>query len=261
VSQEIGIGAALAKDDRMSEAYHSDDFYTAFARQAGAISDGDSEETKRTIRDIYKTVCLGINYGMGPKTLSVRIGKPLSTARSLIADHHRVYHKLWSWLDGCVSYATLYKNIWTVFGWPFHIGNGTIVNPRSLQDFLLQANGAEMLRLAVIFISDLGIKIIAVIHDAIMIESPLDQLDEDIAKTRAAMARASRIILDGFELRTDVKVARWPDHYVDAKGQPMWEIICALMAEMGVDLSPELGSDGCSRMIPQGLTDDPHVNY
>ena len=30
---------------------------------------------------------------------------------------------------------------------------------------------------------------------------------------QAAMAKASRIVLDGFELRTDVNVIRYPDRY------------------------------------------------
>ena len=34
---------------------------------------------------------------------------------------------------------------------------------------------------------------------------------------RAAMAEASRIVLDGFELGTDVYVTRYPDRYMDPR--------------------------------------------
>ena len=40
---------------------------------------------------------------------------------------------------------------------------------------------------------------------------------------RAAMAEASRIVLDGFELGTDVSIIRWPDRYMDDRGRVMWD--------------------------------------
>jgi hypothetical protein len=36
------------------------------------------------------------------------------------------------------------------------------------------------------------------------------------------MAEASRIVLDGFEIRTDAKLVRYPDHYSDPRGDRMW---------------------------------------
>ena len=46
---------------------------------------------------------------------------------------------------------------------------------------------------------------------------------------RAAMAEASRIVLAGFELDTDVKVVRWPDRYMDSRGVEMWDRVCGLI--------------------------------
>ena len=66
-------------------------------------------------------------------------------------------------------------------------------------------------------------------HDAIMICSSLDRLDADIERTRAAMAEASRAVLDGFELRTDVHVFRYPDRYADKRGTEMWRRATALL--------------------------------
>jgi DNA polymerase-1 len=40
--------------------------------------------------------------------------------------------------------------------------------------------------------------------------------------TRSAMAEASRIVLAGFELRTDVNVVKFPDRYFDPRGAVMW---------------------------------------
>ena len=45
------------------------------------------------------------------------------------------------------------------------------------------------------------------------------------------MAEASAIVLNGFELRTDVHLYLYPEHYTDPKGrgQEMLKIISALL--------------------------------
>ena len=46
------------------------------------------------------------------------------------------------------------------------------------------------------------------------------------------MAEASRVVLRGFELFTDVKVIRYPDRYSSSKGQPMWDLVMRLLSEI-----------------------------
>jgi len=60
------------------------------------------------------------------------------------------------------------------------------------------------------------------VHDALLIEAPLDELDEAITASQALMQEASRIVLDGFELGSDVKVVRYPERYMDKRGEVMW---------------------------------------
>ena len=86
----------------------------------------------------------------------------------------------------------------------------------------MQANGAEMLRLAACFATEQGVEVCALIHDAVLIAAPLDQLESDIERMQAAMAKASRVVLDGFELRTDAQFVRHPDRYQDPRGAVMW---------------------------------------
>ena len=45
------------------------------------------------------------------------------------------------------------------------------------------------------------------------------------------MAKASRVVLDGFELRTDVNVVRYPDRYQDPRGAVMWQRVMKLVAK------------------------------
>ena len=83
----------------------------------------------------------------------------------------------------------------------------------------MQANGAEMLRLACCLGIERGIKICAPVHDAVLIESPLDRLKDDVAIMRECMEKASRVVLGGFALRTEFKTVRYPYHYQDPRGE------------------------------------------
>ena len=64
----------------------------------------------------------------------------------------------------------------TVFGWRVHVGPDA--NPRSLRNFPMQANGAEMLRLACCLATERGIEVCAPVHDALLICAPLDRLTQ-----------------------------------------------------------------------------------
>ena len=50
--------------------------------------------------------------------------------------------------------------------------------------------------------TEAGIRVCAPVHDAVLIEAPLEILDEQITQARALMAQASRDVLNGFELGT-----------------------------------------------------------
>ena len=151
-------------------------------------------------------------------------------ARDLLQAHKETYRKFWAWSDAAVDQAMLLGVIHTVFGWPIRVGGQ--INPRSLRNFPMQANGAEMLRIACCLATERGIEVCAPVHDAVLICAPFDRLDADIAGTRAAMAEASRFVLAAFELDTDVKVVRWPGRYADPRGLEMWNRVCSLVAKV-----------------------------
>jgi len=225
--QEFGIAAALSGDQTMQAAYKSGDCYLAFAKQAGAVPQDATKATHGPTRELFKQCGLAVQYGMEAQSLALRIAQPLVVARDLLRAHHQTYRQFWSWSDAAVDQAMLVGVIHTVFGWPIHIGEET--NPRSLRNFPMQANGAEMLRVACCLATERGIEVCAPIHDAVLICAPLNRLEDDIAAMRAAMAEASRFVLDGFELATDVKIVRWPERYSDPRGAEMWDRVCNLV--------------------------------
>jgi DNA polymerase-1 len=225
--QEFGIAAALSGDLAMQEAYISGDPYLAFAKQAGAVPSDATKKSHREKRELFKQCVLGVQYGMESKSLALRIAQPEIVARELLRAHRQTYCTFWRWSEAALHHAMIRSSLHTVFGWTVHIGE--TANPRSLQNFPMQANGAEMLRIACCLATERGVEVCAPVHDAVLICAPLDRLDEDTAKMRGAMAEASRRMLGGFELRTDVNVIRYPDRYMDPRGKVMWDRVRQLI--------------------------------
>jgi DNA polymerase-1 len=118
----------------------------------------------------------------------------------------------------------------TVFGWTIHVGPNT--NPRMLRNFPMQGNGAEMLRLACCLATEKGVKVCAPVHDAILIEAPLDELEAAVDQAQAAMTEASELVLSGFRLRSEAKVIRYPERFVDERGKQMWEMVFSIIRDL-----------------------------
>jgi hypothetical protein len=228
--QEFGIAAALSGDAAMMAAYESGDPYLAFAKQAGAIPPDGTKENHGSIREQYKACALAVQYGMEAESLAMRIGQPVAQARALLRLHRETYPAFWRWSDAAVDHAMLHGRLHTVFGWTVHVG-GNDTNPRSLRNFPMQANGAEMLRLACCLATGWGIRVCAPVHDALLIEAPLDELDHATALTQQAMAEASAAVLAGFTLRSDAKLTRYPERYMDERGQQMWNTVWDIIHE------------------------------
>src|SRR5215208_1573604 len=158
-SQEMGIAAALSGDPALLEAYRSGDVYLSFARQAGLAPPDATKASHGEVRDRCKAVVLGTLYGMGPDTLARRIGRPPCEARELLALHRATYPRFWRWSEAAVTSFVLTRRIETVFGWPLHAAPDW--NPRSAMNFPMQANGAEMLRLACCLATERGLAVCA----------------------------------------------------------------------------------------------------
>ena len=102
----------------------------------------------------------------------------------------------------------------------------------------MQANGAEMLRIACILMVKEGIGLCAPVHDAVLIEAPLDRLERDIAIAQDCMRAASRLVLANFELNSDVKVIRHPERFQDERGTGMWDRVMGLLSAIPENNAP-----------------------
>ncbi|WP_442506116.1 DNA polymerase [Novipirellula sp. SH528] len=228
--QELGIAAALSQDPALGQAYASGDPYLEFAKMAGAVPPSATKKTHPNERSAYKVCMLATQYGMSEHGLAAKLNKPVAFARNLLRRHRETFPVFWRWSQSQVDTAMLTGQLQTVFGWPIHTIGGD--NPRSLANFPMQANGAEMLRLACSMATESGITVCCPVHDAILIESDSAQIDEAVVQTQSIMREAGRIVLDGFDLESDAKVVRDPERYMDDdRGQEMWDRVFRLATE------------------------------
>jgi len=225
--QEFGIAGALSRDGAMITAYQSGDPYLGFAKLAGAVPEHGTKEAYKTERERFKQCALAVQYGMGSGSLAIRIGCTLAYGEELLNLHKKTFPKFWAWIDRVLTIAQWKRRIYTVYGWPLYVERDS--NQRSLANFPMQANGAEMLRLAIIFAIERGVRVCAPVHDALLIEARTEELNQAIMLTQEAMKDASRYVLDGFELRSDVKSFIYPQRYEDPRGIGMWNTLISLL--------------------------------
>ena len=240
--QEFGIAAALFNDLAMLEAYHSGCAYLAFGKLVGTIPENGDKNTHELEREAAKQCVLATQYEISKFGLAGRMGKMTFVAGQYLEAHRRLFPRYWE-LSGLLVDRTMLSNRQqTVFGWPRYLPLGLHptfekgrkvqpINPRSLRNFYMQANGAEMMRLAARLCVDDGIFLCASIHDALLIMAPLAQLEEHISRTQKHMGDASEAVLGGrLRLRTGVKLVQHPDRYMDEKrGGKMWREVMWLI--------------------------------
>jgi hypothetical protein len=228
--QELGIAAALSGDARMKAAYTSGDFYLTFAKMAGAVPSNATKQTHGCERDQFKTVALGVLYGLSSHGLALKIGEPPYRGRELLNLHRRTFRRFWEWSDTVEERAILTGELRASFGWTVRVG--TEVNPRSLRNFPMQANGAEMMRLAACLATERGIGVCCPVHDAFLIEAAEADIDAETERMRHAMQEASELVLPGFPLKSEAKVVRYPDRYSDPRGERMWAAVWRILGEL-----------------------------
>jgi hypothetical protein len=226
-AQELGIAAALSGDLAMQEAYCSGDPYLWFAKRVAAVPSEATKKTHAPEREHFKVVSLGVLYGLSADGLARKLDVSPCRGRELLRLHQETFRRFWEWSELVEMRGMLTGQLRTVFGWTVRVGPDA--NPRSLRNFPMQANGAEMMRLACCLATERGITVCCPVHDALLVEGPADGIEDIVAGTQQAMREASELVLPGFPSRTDAKIVRYPDRYADERGRRMWETVWGLL--------------------------------
>jgi DNA polymerase I len=226
-AEEVGIAAALSGDKTMQADYLSGDFYANFGIALGLLPPGCTkaiaEEQYPGIRDRLKIACLAVLYGMGARLLAMRIDKPTAVAAAWIRRHHQRYATFWKFAQRAIDHLMRGGSLETEMGWHLHPRKDP--NPRSLANFPIQANAAEILRIACCLVTEAGYEVCAPVHDAILVHCRIEDIEQTRAEVTKLMTRASRVVLGGFAIKVGIEETRYPNHLTDKRGTKMWTAV------------------------------------
>ena len=240
-SQEIAIAAALSGDPKMWQAYNSGDPYMAFAIQAGLAPEGATKSSHKAIRNRCKQIMLGVGYGMGAEALALAAGIHRVEANGLLNNHRMTYRIFWKWAEANQMRALMGEPLATPLGWKLQLRNDPDPNDRSLLNWPMQSTGADIMRLAACMLTEADIEVCCPVHDAFLIRFSLVDEADTIAQTIRLMVDASAIVMgDGYACRVDADIVRYPDRYMDERGEKMFSTITRLLDTLEATERPVL---------------------
>jgi DNA polymerase I-like protein with 3'-5' exonuclease and polymerase domains len=231
-AQEIGIGAQLSGDPALIADYLAGDPHLQFAIRSGLAPEGATKESHGEIRNLIKPVSLGIPYGISKYGVATQTGKSLRWAAEVLATWRHTYPKFIEWQENTVAQGIFDRRIVSPLGFPMAVHGNT--SKRTLANYMHQASGADMMKLAAIAAYEVGIRICAPVHDAFVIMAPVNELDDAISTMTRIMMKASTVVTGGLEIPVEKSFeVRWPDCLGDvrkekAKGQALWTEIKGL---------------------------------
>src|SRR5450759_2484659 len=124
--------------------------------------------------------CLAVLYGMGAALMAMRIEKPKAIAAAWIRNHHRRYSVFWEFIQRAVDHLMRNGSLETELGWHLHPRKDP--NPRSIANFPIQANAAEILRVAFCLVTEAGFEVCAPVHDALLVNCRIEDLDRTVTE-------------------------------------------------------------------------------
>lgn len=232
VAEEFGIAALLSQDNAMWGSYCSDDVYIDFAKRAGLVPPNATKATHPENRRMCKEVVLGVQYGRGSASTSLALNITEQKAYDLHFYHKSIYHKYWSYINKIVEMGLFRKCLLSVLGWRVHIHPKT--KPQTIQNFPMQAGGAELMRAVTITAVESGIRLIAQVHDAFVIEADQSTIDAETQKTRDIISKVSASLF-GKPLKSSAKVFTYPERYIDEDAGEMLKGFDKVLKGYGYD--------------------------
>ncbi len=233
---EIGIAAILSGDHQLWEDYATEP-YVRFGVAAGLIPSWGSKKTHPVERDQAKNLMLGVGYGMGIRALARKLNVTIDKARDLLGVHRLRYHAYWSFSQRTAERAKKGIPAHTCYGWrwtPLRDGGGVAVldrGERSVRNWPMQATCASILHRAVILAQHRGIRVLASVHDALLVEAPEDQILEVAKATEKVWGEASRLALKK-ELRSSTKVINPGERFVEGRGTGTWNLVQTILGHL-----------------------------
>ncbi len=208
---ELRVMASISKDQALIDAFNSSkDIHAITASQ---VFDVPLEEVDSDLRRRAKAVNFGIIYGISSFGLGEDLGISRSQAKEYIDKYFETYENVKIYLDECVSQAKKTGSVRTLFDRvrPIpEIGSSNFMTrsfgERVAMNSPIQGTAADIIKIAMIKVSreleekNLNSRLILQIHDELLIESALDEVDvvKELLKRNMeeAVSLAVKLIVD-----------------------------------------------------------------
>lgn len=230
---EYGIGAALSRDANMMATYvdvlegRAEKPYLVTGKKLGILPpDADSKHPKYKM---CKAAELAMSYGQTPQGCADANNIPLQLAEDFHGGHRRLYPEYWEYTAWRIKEARGEGFIRTPFGYSMHVHRGVLDN--TLLNWPMQATCAEIMRLATSRMVDAGLSICITVHDAVLLEASLEDIDQHVEIAKNCWRWASERVLK-FQLDADAKIVRYPDRYTDEDGTEAWNQLVQFLEEI-----------------------------
>ena len=204
-SQEPAIQGYLSKDPNKIAAYQSGDVYIHTAKLFGfAEPNAVRNPQTEAVRDMFKTIDLANTYGQGPFAVAEKLNVSVAKAKTLMIKYKETFKIYFKWLNDYIESGLHFKKLHTNRGWQRHIKDLFITREgkqkdirNSLMNWPIQAHGSEVLREALMDLTDANFEVNALIHDAVLISIPIPESQERLEEAKKIMVDASIKIVGG----------------------------------------------------------------
>jgi hypothetical protein len=182
----------------------------------GLIPEGGTKDSHPDERQRCKSVILGaVLYGMGAESISERLEISLARGQDIWARIHRDYRVYWQWAERQADWAASRQPLRTPFGHTlgFESDGAVDFSVGTARNFHVQATAAEIMRLAAILATEAGIAVCAPVHDAFLIEAPIESIEREVERMKGFMAQAVELVLwPGCTISVDGdKIVKYPN--------------------------------------------------
>ena len=219
---ELRLLAHLSQDEAFLNAFHHGD--DVHRQTASMIFDVAVDEVTDEMRGRAKTINFATIYGQGAFSLARQLGISQEEAKDFIRLYFERFSGVRRYLDDCVEKAKRQGYAETIFGRRRYIPelkdrnfNVRAFGERVAMNSPLQGSAADLIKRAMIEIwralRDAGreSRLLLQVHDELVVESPLDEIDAVIGIVRREMEGAAELAVP---LVVDIGVG---PNWVDAK--------------------------------------------
>lgn len=214
--EELRLLAEFSGDKAFRQAFvDGDDFHKATAAQIFNIS---LDKVSKSDRDLAKRMNFLLTYGGGAERFALSAGIPVIEAERIMQTYFRTFKSVDKYLKYQQFQVVQSRKARSVSGrlgkydFDFNDWKSKSHAQREAANFPMQASGADILKRAIRIFYDVAkpyqphVKLVNLIHDEIIVESPADLVEEMTEKLESAMKQSWYESIHNVDIKVDTTI-------------------------------------------------------